>query len=174
VAILIIGTAIGYWFIESGVIHSAIVQFSGAPIIASFFAGFFFTSIFTTAPAIAALFEICQQTPVALVALFGGLGSVCGDFIIFRYIQDDVSEDISFLFGKKKYTRLFHVFHTRLFEWSLPFLGAIVIASPLPDELGLTLLGFSKVKRGQFFLISFVFNSIGIVLIGLVAKGILF
>jgi hypothetical protein len=48
--------------------------------------------------------------------------------------------------------------------------GAIIIASPLPDELGLALLGVSTLSRPQFFLLSFAMNSLGIFIILLVAQ----
>ena len=49
-------------------------------------------------------------------------------------------------------------------------MGGLIIASPFPDELGIGLLGFSKMRTRWFVLLSFTFNFIGIFLIGLVAK----
>lgn len=167
--ILVLGLLIGDWIITSGVIHTMLEHFEAAPIIASFIAGVFFTSIFTTAPAIAALYEISQQTPLWQVALVGALGSVIGDLFLFTFIHTDVTKDVAFLFEKRKYKRLFHLFHTELFEWALPLFGALIIASPLPDELGLTLLGFSGIKTRQFIIMSYVFNVIGIFAIGWLA-----
>ena len=51
-------------------------------------------------------------------------------------------------------------------------LGGLIIASPLPDELGISLFGFSKAKTSWFVPLSFTFNFIGIVLIGLVAQAV--
>ncbi len=164
--ILILGALVGYWIIESGAIHTLLGQSTNLPILASFVSGIFFTSIFTTAPAIAALYEISQGSPIMLVAFFGAMGAVLGDFFLFKFVQDDISADVSYLVGKGRFKRLFAIFHTKLFEWFLPFVGALVIASPFPDELGLALLGFSKIKTSQFILISFTFNFLGIILIG--------
>ncbi len=166
---LILGLLVGDWIITSGVIHDLLAHFANAPIFASFIAGVFFTSIFTTAPAIAALYEISQQAPLWQVAIIGGLGSVIGDLFLFHFIHTDVTKDVAFLFEKKKYKRLFHLFHTELFEWALPLFGALIIASPLPDELGLTMLGFSGIKTYQFILMSYFFNVIGILAIGTLA-----
>ena len=47
----------------------------------------------------------------------------------------------------------------------MPFLGAIIIASPLPDELGLVMLGDSKLKYREIAIISYVLNTAGILLI---------
>lgn len=60
----------------------------------------------------------------------------------------------------------------RLFRWVSFALGALIIASPLPDELGISLLGFSKMKTVWFVPVSYVFNGIGILLIGAVARAL--
>jgi len=65
-------------------------------------------------------------------------------------------------FGSDK---LKHLMHTKYFSWTLPVIGAIIIASPLPDEMGVGLMGISKLKTKQFILLSFILNSIGIFLI---------
>ena len=47
----------------------------------------------------------------------------------------------------------------------LPVIGAIIIASPLPDELGVSLMGMSQMKASRFILLSYILNSIGIFLV---------
>lgn len=39
------------------------------------------------------------------------------------------------------------------FAWLTPVIGAIIIASPLPDDLGVGLLSASKIKKWQFILL---------------------
>lgn len=72
------------------------------------------------------------------------------------------------------FTRLQHptlraLFKTPYFSWLLPVIGAAVIASPLPDEAGVSLLGLSKIRKWQFFAITFALNAVGIFLIVSVA-----
>ncbi|MFH1990444.1 MAG: hypothetical protein ABIJ19_01135 [Patescibacteria group bacterium] len=74
---------------------------------------------------------------------------------------------------KSKSEKLISIFKLRIFRWSLAFLGALVIASPLPDELGLMMLGFSKMKTSLFVPVSFLFNSLGILIIGLIARAVM-
>jgi uncharacterized membrane protein YdjX (TVP38/TMEM64 family) len=47
----------------------------------------------------------------------------------------------------------------------LPIIGALIIISPFPDEIGIGLMGLSKIKKWQFMLISFALNSLGIFII---------
>ena len=65
-----------------------------------------------------------------------------------------------------KYKRFFAVFHRRMFRWVLPFVGALIIASPFPDEIGLGLMGLSRMRVRDLMIISFVMNAIGIACIG--------
>ncbi|MFA6490878.1 MAG: hypothetical protein WCT43_03295, partial [Candidatus Magasanikbacteria bacterium] len=139
-------------------------------IISTFLAGLFFTSVATLAPAGVALAEISKVSSIFWTAFFGALGSVLGDLIIFKFVRDRVSEDLEYLLKQLPPHRFKTILHERMFRWVLPLLGAIVIASPLPDELGITLLGMSKMKTRYFILVSFIFNFIGIYILGWVVR----
>lgn len=138
----------------------------------SLVAGIFFVSIFTAAPAGVVLFEIAAVHSIWEVALFGGIGALIGDLLIFRFIKDSISEDIHWLMRKTKQERLVAIFRPNLFKWLIPFIGALIIASPLPDEAGLAMMGLSKMKTSVFIPISFALNFLGILAIGLFAKGL--
>lgn len=173
VLLIIISLSVAFALVQTGFLSVVLASTREWQFIGSFIAGLFFTSIFTTAPAIVALGEITLVHPIASVALFGALGAVIGDLIIFRFIRDKFAEHLLELLshrylGKRVRTLL----RLRLFRWVSFFVGGLIIASPLPDELGLSLLGFSKMKIKWFIPLSFVFNFIGIVLIGLVTRAV--
>jgi len=142
-------------------------------LLGSLVAGIFFVSIFTVAPAGVVFFEIAAANSIWEVALFGGIGALIGDLLIFRFIKDSISEDIQWLMSKTKQERLFSIFRPKLFKWLIPFIGALIIASPLPDEAGLAMMGLSKMKTSVFIPISFTLNFLGIFAIGIFAKGLL-
>ncbi len=156
----------------TGVVHSLAASFNELGVWGSFLAGTFFTSMFTTAPAIVVLAELSQSNSLVVVAIFGGLGAALGDYLIFRFVRDRVAEDTKFLLAHSKFTRLPKIFKTRLSRFMVPLVGALIIASPLPDELGLALLGMSKMNDRRFLLLSFLLNAGGILIIGLVANSI--
>lgn len=135
-------------------------------------AGLFFTSVFTTAPAIVALGEISQHTSSLLItSLAGASGAVLGDMLIFAFMKNRFEQDIFYVLGSEgKKMRL--VMKVKLFRWLTFFVGAIILASPIPDEVGLMMMGISKEKESIFLPTSFIFNFIGILLIGLVAKSL--
>ncbi|MDP3800322.1 MAG: hypothetical protein Q8Q90_02755, partial [bacterium] len=61
-------------------------------------------------------------------------------------------------------------FRKSFLRWFTPFLGALIIASPFPDELGLVLMGLSKTNTKVFIPVSFGLNFIGILIMGLLLR----
>ncbi len=140
--------------------------------LASFVAGLFFTSVVTSPAAIVALAQIGAANSPWLVALIGGLGAVIGDLVLFRFIQTHFNKDMEQFLKTKRLRHVFSPSRFRSFTWLLPFIGGLIIASPLPDELGVTLLGVTKLPLKAFVVISYLSNFAGILLIALVAKSL--
>jgi len=151
----------------------ALLRWTGdGVLLTGFIAGIFFTSVMTTAPSIAVLGELSFHSNPLLLAVVGGAGAVCGDYLIFAFVRDRLGDDFAYLIKRTGTPRFFKIFHRKSFRWVLPFIGGLIIASPLPDELGLTLLGIARMRTRRFLLVSFVFNSIGILLIALAARSL--
>lgn len=170
ISIVVLSIFIAVLLAKTGALQSILTATRELEFIGSFIAGIFFTSIFTTAPAVVVLGQIAQANSPMLIAIFGGLGALLGDFIIFRFVKDRLSEDILTLIGERRRVRA--IFRRRFFRYLTMFLGALIIASPLPDELGLALLGFSKIRMSLFVPFSLIANGAGIYIIGLIARAI--
>ena len=130
-----------------------------------FLTGAFFVSIFTVAPALVVLYRLAGETDPYLIALLAGAGAVLGDFIILKIIKDSLIKELQPLFQAVNKGFVGKMFRTPYFAWLLPIVGAAIIASPFPDEIGISLLGLSRVKNWQFVLLTFFLNSVGIFLI---------
>jgi hypothetical protein len=161
---VLVGASIALVLSRVGVID-VIISFFGNSEVASFVAGMFFTSVFTIAPASVALGHIALHAPTHIVALWGACGAVCGDLILFYFIRDRFADDLMDSFGSTFTKHFLSSFHVGFFKWMSPVLGALIIASPLPDEFGITLLGFSKTRTLALIPISFIGNILGIYLI---------
>ncbi len=173
ISIVALSVLIAIILLKTGILINILASSKKLELFGSFIAGMFFTSVFTVAPATVVLAEIARINSIFLVALFGGAGALIGDLIIFRFIKNRLSEDILYLLKKSKSERLISIFRLRIFRWLIAFLGALIIASPLPDELGLMMMGFSKIKTSLFIPTSFLLNSLGILIIGLIAKAVM-
>ena len=161
ILLVIGGGLVAYYLTNTGAIDS-LINLLGGNIVAIFIAGIFFTSIFTIAPASVALASMVSTVPLHTVALWGALGALCGDLILFYFIRDKFTED---LFGSMRPSFVKHFFkslHMGFMKWLAPVIGAAIIASPLPDELGLTLMGLSKMRTTVLIPISFGMNMLGI------------
>ncbi len=161
IAFIVIGAALAGVLSWVGVI-SLLVNFLGGHEIASFIAGIFFTSAFTIAPAAVALANIAGQVPAAAVAFWGALGAMCGDLIIFLFIRDRFAADLVASLRPSLARHILNSFHFGFLKWFSPVLGALIIASPLPDEFGLMLLGLSRTRIAILLPVSFVMNMLGI------------
>lgn len=170
ILLLVVGIGFAVYITKTGIVGEFVTSFGAASWMGIVLAGIFFTSVFTTPASIALLSEFAHTTPLPMLAILGGMGAVLGDCIIFFFVKDRVSEDFNYLFSKSKESRFSHIFKRRLFRFFIPFLGALIIASPLPDEIGITMLGMAKIRSRIFFLVSFIMNTIGILIIGLIAK----
>lgn len=158
----------------TGIIDRILVSTTGFQIIGALFGGIFFTSVFTTAPAIVALGEIAQSGSVFMTAAVGALGSVLGDILIFLFVRDRLSKHLmEHLAANEGWARFMILIRTRSFRFVSFFIGALIIASPFPDELGISLMGFSNMKTYWFVPLSYTLNFLGILLIGLTAKALI-
>ena len=169
-ALVVFSILIAIILAKTGAFQDLITSTQEVRLIGSFIAGILFVSVFTAAPATVALGEIAQSNSIITVAIIGGLGALIGDLLIFRFVRDKVSQDFSYLVKISRTERFFSVFKLKLFRWVIPFVGALIVASPFPDEVGLAMLGLSKTKTSVFIPLSFFLNLIGILIIGLIAK----
>lgn len=134
--------------------------------IGAFFAGALFVSTFTVSIGAVILFILAQSLLPLEIALIAGIGAVAGDFTIFKIVRDNLTSELKSIYDRiDQDHHLQKTFHSKYFSWTLPVIGAIIIASPFPDELGISLMGISKIKTYQFLIISFLLNTVGIFLI---------
>lgn len=155
--------------ISSGTLSSFLAETDTGKIFESFVVGLFFTSAFTIAPAAIFLAELSQSISPWAVAFFGALGAMCGDLILFIFIRDRLAADIKALFPKSAVRRFLNSFHLGFWKWLSPVLGALIIASPLPDEFGLSLLGLSRTRVALLLPIAFLMNFLGILGVAVLA-----
>ena len=170
--ILLASIAVAWAIVHFGIVETLLLYTGDGVLLTGFIAGMFFTSVMTTAPAMAVLGVLSFHINPLVLAVVGGAGAVCGDYLIFAFVRDRLGDDFAYLIKRTGTPRFFKIFHRKTFRSVLPFIGGLIIASPLPDELGLTLLGLARMRTSRFLLLSFAFNSIGILLIALAARSL--
>lgn len=131
-------------------------------ILSVFIAGVFFTSAFTIAPAAIVLAHLGQSLPIPTVVIVAALGAMIGDYVLFVFIRDKFSRDVLRVLHHFHIKFFLRSFHVGFLKWLSPIIGAAIIASPLPDEFGIMLMGVSKMRTRYFLLLTFVMNMIGV------------
>ncbi len=168
ISIFILGLVGAIIFSKTNYFEVFINLISVFPPLAAFISGMLFASTFTIASGGLIVMNLAHSVDPIILIIFGGLGAVSCDLIIFYFFKDKVTSHASSIYSQIiSRSHLKKILHTPFFAWTLPVVGALIIASPLPDELGVSLLGFSQMKMAQFFFISFgshLFGMTGLVL----------
>ena len=129
----------------------------------TFVAGILFAYGFTSAPATAIFLLLAQHQNIYIASLIGGLGALIGDLFIFSLIKYSFSDEIRRLSREKIFRYFNSKAPNKLKKYLLPAVAGFIIASPLPDEIGVTMLAASKVISAKIFsIISYLLNTAGI------------
>lgn len=171
--LLVIGVALAVTLARSGVVEYLATITADFTVVSSFVIGLFFTSVLTTTPAIVAIAEFAKYVNPLLLALVGGAGAVVGDLLIFRFVRSPLAHYFVNMASHSKLRAVGRFLSRGPLWWLVPALGALVIASPLPDELGLLMMGLSQIRMHQFIILSYVMNAAGIFLIASAAQMVL-
>ncbi len=129
----------------------------------TFLAGIFYAYGFTAGPASAVFLLNAKTQNILISGVVGGFGALIADFIIFKFIRYSFIEEIEMLSKEKFVVKIRSLFSPLMRKYLLPLIAAFVIASPLPDEIGVTMMAASRhISTKQFLVISYVLNTIGI------------
>lgn len=169
ITLLLLSAALTGYLLYNGHLDVIVSSFGALGYLGVFLAGLMFVSSFTILPATAILFAFAETLPALPVALVGAAGAMMMDYLAFRFIRDRLLAELNPFLKMLRIYRPVNILKTKYFAWMAPVVGAIIIASPLPDELGLTLLGLTKISAGRFIALTFTFNFVGILLIALAA-----
>ncbi|MCA9346228.1 hypothetical protein KC960_01945 [Candidatus Saccharibacteria bacterium] len=164
--LLLFISLVGFYFLtRTNLVDNALNKVGSLGYFGAVIAGIFFVSTFTVAPAAVVIFHMAEVLHPLEIALLSGFGAMIGDYFVFRYVKDRVFQELLPIARKLHTPRMKALFKSPYFIWILPVVGAFVIASPLPDEVGVGMMGMSKIKRWQFFVLAFVLNAVGIFII---------
>ncbi|HRY63248.1 MAG TPA: hypothetical protein P5267_01410 [Patescibacteria group bacterium] len=139
----------------------------------AFLAGVFYAYSFTAGAAVAILVILGGDLNIIMAGLLAGVGSLISDLLIFKFIRHSFEEEITKISASHFWDKWRNNYHLNLIfkKYILPILGSIIIASPLPDELGVAMLASDKLISSRVFAImSYALNTAGIFIILLIGK----
>jgi uncharacterized membrane protein YdjX (TVP38/TMEM64 family) len=137
----------------------------------AFLAGIFYAYGFTAPPATAALIIIAKQQDIVLAGLIAATGAFLGDMMIFKFVRHTFKKEAERL-AEEKFIRHFHRLPRWLKKHLALIVGSILVASPLSDEIGVSILALSEINIKNFSMLSIILNTLGIFIILLIGRAV--
>ena len=137
----------------------------------SLLAGILFAYGFTAAPATAILLILAKEQNIFLTGVIAGAGALIGDFFIFKFIRYSFKDELRKLSKERIFLRVKGKTPSLIKKYILPVLAGFIIASPLPDEIGVSLLALSRnISIKIFAVVSYLLNTAGIFIILIIGR----
>jgi hypothetical protein len=144
-------------------VHNFLINAGYTGIILS---GFFYVYEFTAVPATAVLIFIAKDQNIILIGFIAGLGALVSDIFLFYFFKREFLDELKRLsktktiksIGKKE-KKLFG----KLRKYVLYIFACILIATPLPTEVGVSILATSKISPKKFILLMYILHTLGII-----------
>ena len=163
---LVIGFIVFYEGLHYAPLHNFIVSLG---YFGTFIGGLFYAYGFTAPPATAVLLVLAKEQYLILSVLIGGLGAVISDFLIFKFVRFSFNDEINRLKKEtliRKIEKMEKKFYGRLYEYIFPTFAGFLIASPLPTEIGVSMMAsIEKLSTKRFLIIAYLLHSLGIAII---------
>jgi hypothetical protein len=169
IALFIIAIIGAYFMFGNNYVQNYVSHLGNFGYVGIFIAGLFFSFGFTT-PFSTGFFLTVNPGNIYLAAMLGGIGALIADLLIFSFIRLSFMDEFKRIENTKlsKKTGEFikkSIGKKAKFYLMYAFAG-IIIASPLPDEAGVTLLaGLTHIKISALAKISLLMNTLGILIL---------
>jgi uncharacterized membrane protein YdjX (TVP38/TMEM64 family) len=142
----------------------------------TFIGGFFYAYGFTAAPGTAVLLVLSETQNIFISAILGGVGALLSDILIFMFIRSSFTDEITMIKKEKiikKITKAEKRLFGRIYKYIFPVFSGFLIASPLPTEIGVSLMaGIKKLSVKKFIIVAYILHTIGIFFILFMGKNL--
>lgn len=167
ILLLTFSILMAYFLFRMGVMDGLSDRLNGYGYISIYVAGMLFAYGFTAPIAAAFLISMAPEINIYFGALVAGLGAGTSDLLIFTFVRSSFQDEFDKLRATATFQKIYELFHRHFSdkakEYVLWTLAGFMLASPLPDEFGVTLVsGFTQIKKNLFTLIAIALNTVGI------------
>lgn len=156
--------------LDTALIQSVLLYITHLELLGIFIAGVLFVSFFTAAPAVILLLHFLDMYDPLIIAVISGAGAAIGDLIIFTILEDKIGYELKPLAKKLRLMKFINSLHRKKARLRTVLVGSFIIASPLPDEAGIALLGLSHISAAGLLLVTYLLNTVGIFVILIAAS----
>ena len=184
------GLVVAYLIISTDRFDAVVVELRSMQYFGILLSGLFYAFSLTTAPATAIFYKLGSSFSPVLIAGIGAFGTTVGDYLIFRFVKnklmgelrmltDEVGSKIFFrnsifyrifpfsnlLLSKSFRISMFKIGKSKAWRTATIVLAGAVIMLPIPDEIGVAMMGAVNFKTKYFLLMSYCLNFAGILMI---------
>jgi len=165
--LLLVMAFLAYGMFQNDSVQSFFHALGDLGYVSAFVGGMLFAFGFGAPFGVAILATIANDLNILVAGVVGGFGALTSDYLLFRFIRVTFLDEIERLKGSKAFRLVNGLMRRRLPPKIALYLSTgiagIIIASPLPDEIGVTLLaGLTKIETSVFAVMCFALNTIGI------------
>ena len=166
---LVITIIIAYLIFKNPSVSSFVLQLGNLSYFGVFIAGMLFAFGFT-APFAAGFFITLNPHNILLAGIIGGIGALLSDLLIFSFIRVSFEDEFNKLRKTKLIRSIGKVIEKslgkKLKAYLMYIFAGFIIASPLPDEIGVIMLaGLTRINARILAVLSFILNTIGILVL---------
>lgn len=166
--VLIIVSIVFFKYVQT---HNAVYDFiMSFGYVGTFFAWFFYTSGFTAVPATTILLLLSSEQGFFLTWIIASIGAVLGDVALILFVKHSFSDEIDKITEESTVLRWISLLSQEIagkyYKHLLPMIAGILISSPLPTEVWITLMSWMKKLSFRYFVsIVWILHIIGIFVI---------
>lgn len=169
IMLLVIMIILSYFIFTNPLISNYLSKLGSLGYLGVFIGGVLFAFGFT-APFSVGLFISLNPSNIWIAGIIGGFGALISDLLIFKFIKVSFKDEFNRL-GKTKILKniqsiIQNNFGERIKVYLMYVFAGILIASPLPDEIGVVMLaGLTRINLKILAILSFILNTLGIIII---------
>jgi hypothetical protein len=171
--------AAAYMLYHAGYFDSLSQLLHGKGYISMFLAGMLFCLGFTAPFGLFIIIEMASQLNPFLAAIVGGLGGLCMDMFLFEVARLSLKDELRRMASAGWFRNAIKLlYHEKISDTVRSYIvwvfAGFIIASPLPDEIGLTMLsGVATIDMRRLAVMCFVLDVLGILVVLLMARAAL-
>jgi hypothetical protein len=139
----------------------------------AFIAGIMYAYSFTAAPGTAILILLAAKQNILITGIVAGIGALLGDLVIFKFLKHSFADEIERLSKESFFRKIAEKLPRIVDKYIVPVIAGIIIASPLPDEIGVSMLACCRIISVRVFMIlSYVLNTAGIFVVLIIGANL--
>ncbi len=129
-----------------------------------FLAGFFYVYTLSALLGIVLILLFSHSLSLLGITIVAGSGAMVADFLIY-YFSDKIFTEVEQPLPKNLKQFITRWRKNKQANWLLVSLGLTCLMLPIPDEIGISFMGLSRMRKEKFLLFAFLFNAVGIYLL---------